>query len=136
MPRIHCACQITEAILKSVAAAEEGSTPLRAVIVTDEAQAISDALSSAARHESSSPRSVWDGVPVVFSQQFDAGPGLAATHGTSFLPLHKAEREHPVVRRFRLAGAVVIGESTAAFSVPSIEICCVQRHNLWLSLQA
>ena len=46
---------------------------------------------------------------MVFSHQFDAGPGLAATHGTSFLPSQPSKQEHPLVRRFKLAGAIVIG---------------------------
>lgn len=100
---------VIEAVLGTIERFEESSPPLRAVIATNADAARVAARGSQHRHQHGKPLSIWDGVPIVASRQYNVGPDLPATHGTSFLPVRRQVQDHPVLSRLKAAGAIVIG---------------------------
>lgn len=104
---------VARAVLQAVRHAErERAVPLRAFVEVDEADVMTQAAESDARHAAGRALSVLDGVPVTVKDSFDVR-GYVTAGGSTFLRGRKpAERDAALVARVRELGAVIVGKAT------------------------
>jgi Asp-tRNA(Asn)/Glu-tRNA(Gln) amidotransferase A subunit family amidase len=102
--------QVAEAVLKAVAATEEGSRPLRLFIAQDADDLRAQAEASAKRLAEGKPLSIVDGVPIAVKDELDQVP-YPTTVGTKFLGERPAAADATLVARLRAAGALLIGKA-------------------------
>ncbi|MCY4014982.1 MAG: amidase family protein [Gammaproteobacteria bacterium] len=105
----HCtAVEAVRAHLDRIHALDHAGPRLNAVLETNP-----DALASAAgldaRLARTGPLGPLHGVPVLIKANIDTAEPMATSAGSRALANHRAQRDAPVIRRLRAAGAVLIG---------------------------
>ncbi len=101
---------VAERVLQAIAAGNEASPALRAVIMVNRDDVLRQAEASTKRIRAGKALSLLDGVPVGVKDELDMVP-FSTTAGTSFLGRHPAASDATVVARLRLVGALLIGKT-------------------------
>jgi Asp-tRNA(Asn)/Glu-tRNA(Gln) amidotransferase A subunit family amidase len=102
--------EVAASVLQAIAASNEASPPLRAVIAVNRDDILRQAEAATKRIRNGKPLGVFDGVPVGVKDEVDM-IGYATTAGTAFLGRQIATTDSTVVSRLRAAGALLIGKT-------------------------
>lgn len=104
-------CSAVEAVrahLQRIRALDRDGRQLNAVLETNP-RALATAAALDARQTRSGPIGALHGVPVLIKANIDTAEAMATSAGSRALANHRAQRDAPVIRRLRAAGAVLIG---------------------------
>ncbi|WP_275975284.1 amidase [Alkalimarinus coralli] len=102
---------VAQHVILAVKASNEGKTPLRAIINSNEQDILSQAKASQKRLEEGKPLSILDGVPVAVKDEIDMVP-YSTTVGTRVYGQdNSVSDDATVVARLRAAGALLIGKA-------------------------
>ena len=102
--------EVAQKLLAAILSSNAANPPLRAMINVKPEEVLRMARESGERYENESPLGPLDGVPVAVKDEIDMLP-YPTTVGTSFLGKSPAAEDATVVRRMRLAGALLIGKA-------------------------
>ena len=102
--------EVAQKLLAAILSSNAADPPLRAMINVKPEEVLRMARESGERYENESPLGPLDGVPVAVKDEIDMLP-YPTTVGTSFLGKSPAAEDATVVKRMRLAGALLIGKA-------------------------
>lgn len=102
--------EIAASVLQAIAASNEASPPLRAVIAISRDDILRQAEAATKRIRNGRTLGCFDGVPVGVKDEVDM-IGYPTTAGTAFLGRQPATTDSTVVSRLRAAGALLIGKT-------------------------
>lgn len=101
---------VAQRIIATLAKQNRGDPPLYLFIRWNEAEIRVQAEESTRRIQENRARSILEGVPIPIKDEVDVA-GFPTTLGTSFLTTKGAQRDAPVVRKLREAGAIILGKT-------------------------
>jgi len=102
--------QAAEQVLAAIEASEKDQTPLRAFILFDREDVLSQAKASTKRYQAKKPLGPLDGVPVAIKDEIDMTP-YPTNVGTKFIGNKPAVEDSTVASRLRAAGAIMVGKT-------------------------
>lgn len=103
--------KVAEAVIKAIKASNNGKTPLRAIINSNEQDIINQAKAAQKRIEEGNARGILDGVPVAVKDELDMVPYSTSVGTKIFGKDNSASEDATVVARVRAAGALLIGKA-------------------------
>jgi Asp-tRNA(Asn)/Glu-tRNA(Gln) amidotransferase A subunit family amidase len=104
--------QVALAIFKAVKDSDGQSTPIRAIVVMNEAEILEHARDSTERYRKNCPLGPLDGVPVAIKEEVDV-KGYQTTQGTTFLGDLGGVKDQDcsIAAKLRHAGALIVGKT-------------------------
>ena len=103
--------EVAKHVINAIKTSNEGSTPLRAIINSNEQDIIRHAEASKKRIDAGKAYSVLDGVPVAVKDELDMVPYTTSVGTSIFGKDNSASEDATVVARLRAAGALLIGKT-------------------------
>jgi amidase len=101
---------LTRAYLARIAAVDAAGPALHSVIALNP-HALDDAARSDRARAAGKKPGVLEGIPVLIKDNIETADGTATTAGSSALAGNVTERDAPLVKRLRAAGAIVLGKT-------------------------
>lgn len=102
---------VAEQVIHAIEVSNEGKTPLRAIINSNEQDILRQAKASQKRIKEGKALSILDGVPVAVKDEIDMVPYSTSVGTRVYGQNHSAPCDATVVARLRAAGALLIGKA-------------------------